>query len=70
MSRYEKRMITVMALGILLFLMVDLTDMAQHPDIWSHTYVLVLNIISKVIGGIMVLTGIVLFSFFEPKEKK
>ena len=70
MSKYDSRMLFVMALGVFVFFIVDMSDIANHPDIWSPLFVLIFNIITKVIGVITSLTGIIMFSFFEPKKDK
>jgi hypothetical protein len=70
MSKYDRKMFLIIALGVFMFSIVDLTNIANHPEIWSPTYVLVTNIISKILGAATTLFGLIMFVFFESKDNK
>jgi hypothetical protein len=60
----------LIALGVFLFFMVEIMGIRDYPQIWSATYVLVLDIVAKIIGAASVITGLVLVILFEQKVDK
>jgi hypothetical protein len=67
-DRHILNILVMIALGLFLFFLVPILGIADHPEIWSKTYVLYINIISKVIGVTTTLIALYFFIFYEPKD--
>ena len=68
MRHHTLTLLFVIAMGIGLFFFVPILGIAEHPEIWGKTFVLILNIISKVLGTAIVIAGVYFLVFYYPTD--
>lgn len=62
------KLLAVIAIGVGLTQLVNISDIKSYPEIWSTTYVTVLDIAAKITGSLLSLAAGYLLIFTESKK--
>ncbi len=69
-AKYVLTMSWIIAIGVFVGLLAEIMGIKDHPEIWSTGYVITFNIVSKLIGIVVCLTGAYFLICRSPKDSK